>query len=474
MDPTTTRTTRTTRATRPDRQARPAADLPVILPKTGAAPAVPSQRHTTPLAGKHVLVVGINYAPEPTGIAPYTTGMTDHLATQARSVTVLTGVPHYPNWHLDPQYRYRLRTREIGRQVGDAFDGVAGIGQHDGLTIRRLRHYVPARQSALRRAGYEASFLLNCMTTRVEQRPDLVVAVTPALGGAVAAAQVAQRTGAPLIVVVQDLMAKAATQSGISGGGGNVSAAPPAHERDALPRAHLVAVGSGAFRDQVRAYGVPDERIRLLPNWTHIHASGLSQADARDALGWPQRPFTVVHTGNIGLKQDLGNLVEAARICAERDAGVRFVIIGDGSQRAAIQAQARGLADLEFVDPLDGVKYPQSLAAADLLVVNERPGVGDMSLPSKLTSYLTAGRAVIAAVGDDGATAAELRRTNGAAHLVAPGDPAALAEGVLALRARPGQCREMGLLGRVYAEANLGREAAAGRLDALIEECLHR
>jgi glycosyltransferase involved in cell wall biosynthesis len=251
-----------------------------------------------------------------------------------------------------------------------------------------------------------------------------------------------------------------------------VSAATAAVERYALRRADLVAVVSDAFREQVRAYGVPDERIRVLPNWTHIHASGLSPADARDALGWPRGPFTVVHTGNIGLKQDLGNLVEAARICAEQNSGVRFVIVGDGSQRAAIQAQARGLAGLEFVDPLDGVKYPQSLAAADLLVVNERPGVGDMSLPSKLTSYLTAGRAVIAAVGPDGATATELRRTGGAAHLVAPGDPAALAEGILGLRVRPGQCREMGLLGRVYAEANLGREAAASRLDALIEECL--
>ncbi|MBT0769672.1 glycosyltransferase [Kineosporia sp. J2-2] len=446
--------------------------LPVILPRSGGAPAVPAPRHTSSLAGKHVLVVGINYAPEPTGIAPYTTGMADHLATRAHGVTVLTGMPHYPNWRLDPQYRFRLRTREVARQTGDAFDGIAGLGRRDGLTVRRLRHYVPARQSALRRAGYELTFLLNCMTSRIERRPDVVVAVTPSLGGAVAGAQVAQRTGAKLIVVVQDLMAKAATQSGISGGGGRVSAATGAVERYALRRADRVAVVSEAFRDQVRAYGVPDERIRVLPNWTHIHASGLSAPDARDALGWPQDAFTVVHTGNIGLKQDLGNLVEAARICAERDAGVRFVIVGDGSQRAAIQAQGRGLDNLVFVEPLDGVKYPQALAAADLLVVNERPGVGDMSLPSKLTSYLTAGRAVIAAVATDGATAAELRRTDGAAHLVPPGEPAALADQVLALRSRPGTCKEMGLLGRAYAQAHLGREAASARLDALIEECL--
>ncbi|GAB6898221.1 glycosyltransferase [Kineosporia succinea] len=444
-------------------------ELPVILPR---ATKVPAPRQTPSLASKHVLVVGINYAPEPTGIAPYTTGMADHLTTRARSVTVLTGMPHYPNWQLDPQYRFRLRTREIGRQTGDEFDGVAGLGPNDGLLIRRLRHYVPSRQSAVRRAGYEFTFMMNCLSAKVEQRPDVVVAVTPSLGGAVAGARIARRAGAQLVVVVQDLMAKAATQSGISGGSGRVAAATAALERYAVRRADRVAVVSDAFRDQLHAYGVPDERIRLLPNWTHIHASGLSGPEARQALGWPQGVFTVVHTGNIGLKQDLGNLVEAARICAEHDAGVRFVIIGDGSQRSAVQDQARGLANLEFVDPLDGVKYPQSLAAADLLVVNERPGVGDMSLPSKLTSYLTAGRAVIAAVAPDGATAQELRRTDGAAHLVAPGDPKALAESVLALRRKPAHCNEMGVLGRVYAEANLGRDAAAARLDALIEECL--
>lgn len=446
-------------------------ELPVILPKVTAPVAVPAQRQTSALTGTSVLVVGINYAPEPTGIAPYTTGMADHLATRARQVTVLTGMPHYPNWNLDRRYRFRLRTREIGRQVGDGFDSVAGTGHRDGLTVRRLRHYVPARQSASRRAGYELTFMMNCMTTRVDERPDVVLAVTPALGGALAAARTARRTGSKLIVVVQDLMAKAAAQSGISGGSrvGSVTAALEGH---ALRRADLVAVVSEAFREAVRAYGVPDERIRLLPNWTHIHTCSLTRAQARDALGWPQPTFTVVHTGNIGLKQDLGNLVEAARICAERDAGIRFVIIGDGSQRAAVQAQGHGLDNLDFLDPLDGLRYPQSLAAADLLVVNERPGVGDMSLPSKLTSYLSAGRAVIAAVGCDGATAAELSRTGGAAELVRPGDPAAFADGVLGLRSRPAQCHEMGRRGLQYAQAHLSREAAAARLDALIEECL--
>src|SRR5947209_16109543 len=93
---------------------------------------------STPVAGKHVLVVGINYAPEPTGIAPYTTGLAEHLAESAASVEVLTGVPHYPSWDVPAAYRRRLRRTEIA----------------DGVRVRRLKHYVPRTQTAARRALY--------------------------------------------------------------------------------------------------------------------------------------------------------------------------------------------------------------------------------------------------------------------------------------------------------------------------------
>jgi glycosyltransferase involved in cell wall biosynthesis len=452
----------------------PTAEMPVLLPRSPAAPAipVPRTRPRHPLTGRHALLVGINYAPEPTGIAPYTTGMAEHLAEHARTVTVLTGMPHYPTWRLESQYRWRLRCRQVAVQAEDDFNDVAGLTTEPGLLIRRLRHYVPARQSALTRAGYELTFMLNALATRVQHRPDVVIAVTPSLGGAVAGARLAQRYNSKLLVVVQDLMAKAASQSGISGGG-RATAATGAIERYALGRADRVAVVSDAFRGQLHEYGVPDEKIRVLPNWTHIASSELDRQEARQALGWPLHPFTVVHTGNIGLKQDLGNLVETARLCRD-EPDLRFVIVGEGSQRSAIETQAAGLPNLEFIDPLDGEKYPQALAAADLLVVNERPGVGDMSLPSKLTSYLTAGRAVLAAVAPDGATAQELRRTAGAASVVKPGYAPVLAEEVLRLREDPARCLQMGRLGRQYADDALGRDAAAGRLDALIEECLNQ
>jgi putative colanic acid biosynthesis glycosyltransferase WcaI len=439
---------------------RPTAEMPIIIPgqRVNKTPLRLLVAH--PLAGKHALLVGINYAPEPTGIAPYTTGMAEHLAKHAGRVTMLTGMPHYPNWTLNRADRWVLRSsKELA------------LGNGNGLTLRRARHYVPRSQSAITRAWYEASFLANASSTRFRHRPDLVIGVTPSLSGAVTGARLARRHGSKLLIVVQDLMAKAATQSGIRGGD-YAARTTAAIERYALTKADRVAIVSEAFRDQLHEYGVADEKISVLPNWTHISPTQLSQSQCRRDLGWPIDPFTVVHTGNMGLKQDLGNMVEAARLC-QNVPGIHFVIVGDGSQRAEVETQGADVQNLTFVDPLHGDEYPKALAAADLLVVNERPGVGDMSLPSKLTSYLSTGRPVLAAVAPDGATALELKNTGGAALLVPPGGPAAFVAAVLALRLDPARRTRMAVAGREYAEATLGEKAAASRLDDLIEECLN-
>lgn len=444
---------------------RPTAEIPSIIPaprtRTTAAPIVaPTPLRPHPLTGKQALVVAINYAPEPTGTAPYTTAMAEHLAEDAAGVTVISGMPHYPTWSVDPAHRGSLRSTEE-----------VPLGAGKRLTLKRFRHYVPNRQTAVTRAGYEASFLANAVTARLRHRPDLVIAVTPSLSGAVAGARLARRHDSKLLVVVQELMARAAVQTGIRGGS-YVACATGSLERYVLSRADQVAIVSEAFRGQLNDYGVADEKINVLPNWTHISPKHLSPAEARRALGWPTEPFTVVHTGNIGLKQDLGNLVEVARI-SKGMTDLHFVIVGTGNQRAAVEARAAGLHNLTFVDPLDGEQYPNSLAAADLLVVNERPGVGDMSLPSKLTSYLPSGRPIIAAVADDGATADELRRTGGAALIVPPGDPVAFLEGVLNLRLDPARRARMSATGQAYARTTLGQRSAAARLDALIDVCLN-
>ena len=405
---------------------------------------------------RRLLLVSTNYAPEHSGIGPYSAQIAEHLAAAGDEVHVLAGMPHYPAWRVDPEYRGAWRRTEA----------------RAGVTVHRRRHTVPARQTALRRALYEASFLGHAAATAPRGRFDLVLSQMPGLAGGVVGARTARRAGVPHVVVVQDLMGAAAAQSGIAGGGRAAGLASGVEGR-VLRSAALVGVVHETFRARVEAMGVPAERIRVVPNWSHVAAPSADRAETRARLGWREDEAVLLHSGNMGLKQGLEVLVEAARL-AERDSPervVRVVLLGDGNQRAALEAAGRGIGRLEFLAPVADAEFPDVLAAADALAVTQRASVLDMSIPSKLTSYFAAGRPVLASVAEAGGTAQEVLRS-GAGVLVAPEDPAALLAAFRTLVADPDRATELGAAGPGYVRAHLGREAGLARIDALLSEAL--
>ncbi|MET7648285.1 glycosyltransferase [Streptomyces sp. NPDC005426] len=407
------------------------------------------QEHHKPLAGRRLLVVSTNYAPELTGIGPYAAQLAEHWAGAGADTHVLTGMPHYPSWRTEPAYRGVWRADE----------------QRSGVTVHRRRHYVPPRQSALRRAAFEASVLAHGLAAPPAVRPDAVIAQLPTLAGGVIGARLARRHGVPYLPVVQDLMG-AAAQSGIPGGGRAAALASRA-ERYALGAAALVGVIHESFVPRVAAYGVAPDRIRVVPNWSHVQAPSADRAATRARLGWPEGTPVVLHSGNMGLKQGLEVLVDAARLAP----GIRFVLMGDGNQRDALRARASGLSNLDFLPPACPDEFTDVLAAADVLAVTQRASVLDMSVPSKLTSYFVSGRPVVASVADEGGTAQEVQRS-GAGLLVAPEDPAAVLAAVRKLAEEPAAADELGSHGPRYVARHLSREAGLARFDALLAEVL--
>ncbi len=401
------------------------------------------------LRGRRVLLVSTNYAPEQAGIGPYATQTAEHWAAEGAQVHVLTGMPHYPAWRTDPAYRGLWRGFEI----------------RAGVRVHRRRHTVPPRQTAVRRALYEASILAHGLAAPPRMgRPDVVVAQLPSLAGGVLGARLARRYGVPFVPVVQDLMGAAAAQSGIRGGD-RAAAAAATVERHVLRDARLVGVIHETFVERVAAMGVPREHVHLVPNWSHVAAPTKSRHETRARLGWPEDRTVVLHSGNMGLKQGLEVLVDTAR----HDPELLVVLMGDGNQRAHLRTLAAGLPNVEFLPPAEEADFPDVLAAADVLAVTQRASVLDMSVPSKLTSYFVAGRPVVASVAAGGGTAEEVRRS-GAGRVVPPEDPAELAGAVHALAADPADAEALGAQGPVYVAAHLGRTAGLARITALLDE----
>lgn len=401
-----------------------------------------------------MLVVGINYAPEHTGIAPYTTALCEHLARSGSDVFVLTGTPHYPHWTTAPEYRH-LRTRaEVNR-----------------VAIRRLRHFVPTTQSAARRAAYELTFGAQVLTQRLPWRPDVVVSVVPSLAGALAASIIAARHRARFVVWVQDLMGPATSESGIRGGR-RLRRVVQRLEKAVLNRADAITVISDAFRHYIEELGVDSDAIRFIPNWSHVRAPSKNRRDVRAGLRWRDDELIVLHAGNMGLKQGLPNVIDAACVAKTKALPIRFVLMGDGSQRHDLEERARGVESVEFLPPASDDDFIEVLAAADVLLVNEAATVRDMSMPSKLTSYFAAGRPIVAAVRSDGATALEVHRSG--AGVVVPSDsPSDLVAAVALLGSDP-HASDHGCAGRLYAARQLTADHSLLQLQRLVESRLAR
>lgn len=389
------------------------------------------------VTGKSILIVGINYYPETTGNAPYTTGLAEHLVREGFKVSVLTGMPYYPEWQVPDSYGRRLRVSE----------------QRNGVQIRRFRTYIPPRQTAVHRSAFEAGFFINGLLSQYSTPPDAVIGVVPSLSGAGVAAVMAKRFSVPYGLIFQDLVGAAARQSGIPGGLA-IARITTGLEGRAARSAQGIAIISKGFRAYLEDLGVQPDRIRHIPNWTHISPPTRLPKEVRQELGWKSDEVILLHSGAMGLKQGLENVIHAAQLARTAAPSLRFVLMGDGNQRAMLLERARGLTNVIFRPPSEAADFPNILAAADMLLINERASLRDMALPSKLTSYLVAGRPIVAAVSPEGWTAREVERT-GAGVVIPPENPQALIQMVNDLKNDPARVHNMGEAGPRYARTAL-------------------
>ncbi len=395
-----------------------------------------------------ILLIGINYAPELTGIGPYTTGLADHFARQGHSVRVITGVPHYPEWRR----------------------GRAPSNGSPNPRVSRQWHFIPRRPTAFGRMLYETSWLISGSRALAVMRPQVVIGVIPSLSGGVLAWLAGRKFGVPVGLIFQDLMGPAAAESGYRGGG-RVAGLTRSTEAFIARKADLVATISDGFSAYLELAGVPADRIQRVRNWTRFDAPAETPDQMRARLGWAPSDFVCLHAGNMGQKQGLDNLLEAAQLL--RDPAIKIVLSGDGNDRNRLieRAKALNLGNLSFIGLQSPGQFEAMLQAADVLLLQQRSSVSDMALPSKLTAYFASGRPVVAAVAPTSGAAKEIQAA-GAGVVINPEDPAALARALSDVKGSPETARRLGLAGEEHARRLLSREQALSGYDRLLENLL--
>jgi glycosyltransferase involved in cell wall biosynthesis len=234
-----------------------------------------------------------------------------------------------------------------------------------------------------------------------------------------------------------------------------------------LKNVDRVVMAHPGFLEAKRLSEGDSKRYLAIPNWsqftfkpTHSMQKTRELYDFRDSK-------VVLHIGNMGVKQGLENVIEAAKISQSQGANSLFVFVGGGNQLERLKQEALGVENIVFIPPVSEVELSNVLQAADILLVNELPGVKEMSIPSKLTTYFLSGKPVLVC-SEVESLAAKTVLENGTGFWVKSGDPSALIQKLDTLELD--ESRKVAEVAKKYAEENLRKDEALAKFLSIIND----
>jgi nucleoside-diphosphate-sugar epimerase/glycosyltransferase involved in cell wall biosynthesis len=348
-----------------------------------------------------------------------------------------------------------------------------GAEHHHGVTIRRVPHLKLGKRSIVGRALSMITYFVGAaLTALFASRPQIVVVETdpfllPLLGRSL---QWWHRC--KLVVYLQDIYPDVAIAVGKVRDGWFTR----------LLRRRLFAVYRHADRvivlgEDMRAVltdgGIPDDRITSLPNW--VDTTRIYPIRLRNLFRLRERlddKFVVMYSGNMGLCQNLDEILETAELLSDRP-NIEFVMIGGGASRARLEETARDkqLSNVRFLPYQPLAELAHSLSAADLHLVPLDPRVTGCLVPSKLYGILAAGVPALV-IADERCEASRVVRESDAGRVIAPGHPEQVAATIRWCADHEGERKAMGRRARRLAEREYDRRRTTGRFATLLEHVM--
>jgi colanic acid biosynthesis glycosyl transferase WcaI len=344
-----------------------------------------------------IIVYGINFYPELTGIGKYTGEMVEWLAKQGHQVRVITAPPYYPEWRvLDGYSPFSWK-----------------MSWWNGAKIFRCPLWVPQKPMFISRILHLFSFAFSSFPILLGQlfwRPQIIWVVEPSIFCTPFALGLARLCGAKTWLHVQDFEIDAAFSLGMV----RIGVAKKIAlwmEAALMKRFDIVSSISNRMLEHAKLKGVPAGRLNLFPNWVNFGSNQVAEVvdDSdllkysssvmyRKKLGIPSDSIIILYSGNMGAKQGLEILAEVANLFCKRndiEGHLRFVFCGSGAYRASLYAQCMGLKNVNFLDLQPAESLSDFLAMADIHILPQRADVADLVMPSKLSGIFASGRPVL-------------------------------------------------------------------------------
>jgi glycosyltransferase involved in cell wall biosynthesis len=348
-------------------------------------------------------------------------------------------------------------------------------GDPEGLAFAPLALGEPlTKYSFVKRWRQERRYGRLAAALAARLHPDVVLSANTPLDAQAALQATCRRLDIPSVFWLQDVIGVAThklLRRKLPIAGDLVGRHYIALEARLLRRSDAVVLITDDFRPLLRGWGVDDARMTTIENWAPLaelpprpkNTAWACERGLADA-------FAFVYSGTMGLKHNPELVARLAESLRDR-ADVHVVVLsqGPGADYLREARAARGLANLmvQGYEPFERV--PDVLGAADVLIAILEPDAGAFSVPSKVLSYLCAGRPLLTAMPLEN-LASRIVSREGAGVVVAPDDVEGFVAGGRRLLDDAPARAAMGAAARAYAERAFDIEAITDRFERVLED----
>jgi colanic acid biosynthesis glycosyl transferase WcaI len=401
-----------------------------------------------------ILILTQYFYPEPEAI-PFelATGLTE----RGHDVTVATGFPNYPYGQIFAGYKQHLWKTEVIH----------------GVKVCRFPLYPDRSKSILGRCLYYLSLAsaITLLGNFFCGNVDVIFVYHPITLG-VPALWIGFLRRAPVVINIQDMYPESLSATNMA-------------DRDfaikivgrftdfIYKRADALAVISNGFRKNLIEKGVTQKKIHVILNWAdeNLYFPIAKDESLAERYGMKNR-FNVVYAGSMGPPQGLHSIIEAASLLVDIE-DIQFVLIGDGLEKFELEnlVKEKEINNVIFLPRQPASQMSSFYSLADILIVHLiNDPLFEITIPSKIQSYLAFGRPILAAVNGE---AADLVIKAGAGVKARPSDPIDIAGCVKQIRNMTGKDRKsMGDAGRHFFLQNLTMKQGVDNYENLFKEVI--
>lgn len=378
------------------------------------------------------------------------------LRERGHRVDVLTTLPHYPSFRIEPEYRGRFMVRE----------------QVEGGRVTRVWAFASGRkQNMLHRLANYLSYNLgaSAAATFTNRTYDVILANSGSFFTGMTGWLLGLLRRVPFIYNVQDIYPDVPVRAGQLRNRSAI-AALERMERFMYQRAAHVTVISNEQRNVLLRKGVPESKLSVIPNFVdteQVRPAAKNSAFSR-RLGLHDK-FVVAHAGNLGYAYDFDSLLQAAEWLQRED--IQFLIVGGGVRQGDLEEQIerRHLTNVRMLPFQPEAELPDLRGAIDVQLALYARGAVQSSLPSKIYEIMASARPAI--VSAERATdLCRLVDSIGCGICIEPGNPGQLRDAIRTLHDDREQALQQGERGRAAAVRMFSRDAAVDAYARLLME----